>query len=84
LLIQAPSLSRTVPALVESGLVNRELHPDDHRRILVSLTPAGCELFETMAAESAAIYAELEAELDAAGLANIYAILSDLIDVLDA
>ena len=83
-LIQPPSLSRTVPALVERGLVNRELHPEDHRRVLVSLTGEGQELFDTMAAESARIYAEIEAELSAAGLMEIYSMLSDLVDVLGA
>jgi homoprotocatechuate degradation regulator HpaR len=82
-LIGPPSLSRTVPALAERGLVSREVHPDDGRRFLVSLTPAGRELFETMAAESARIYAELEGELAAAGLMAIYDMLSDLVDVLD-
>jgi homoprotocatechuate degradation regulator HpaR len=82
-LIRPPSLSRTVPALAERGLVNRESHPDDGRRFLVSLTPAGRELFETMSAESARIYAELEEELAAAGLMAIYDMLSDLVDVLE-
>jgi homoprotocatechuate degradation regulator HpaR len=82
-LIQPPSLSRTVPALAERGLVNRESHPDDRRRFLVSLTPAGRELFATMTAESARIYAELEDELAAAGLMAIYDMLNDLVDVLE-
>jgi homoprotocatechuate degradation regulator HpaR len=82
-LIQPPSLSRTVPALAIRGLVNREPHPDDGRRFLVSLTPAGRELFETMSGESARIYAQLEEELAAAGLMAIYDMLSDLVDVLE-
>jgi homoprotocatechuate degradation regulator HpaR len=81
-LIGPPSLSRTVPALAERGLVSREAHPDNGRRVLVSLTRAGRELFETMAAESARIYVELEGELAAAGLMAIYDMLSDLVDVL--
>lgn len=82
-LIRPQSLSRTVPALVDRGLVNRELHPDDGRRALVSLTPAGHELFETMADESARIYSQLEAELADAGLLDMFEKLSTLIDVLD-
>lgn len=82
-LIQPPSLSRTVPDLADRGLLRRESNPEDHRRVLVSLTIAGRELFEKMAEESARIYAQLDEELDAAGLMGIYQTLTDLIDVLD-
>jgi homoprotocatechuate degradation regulator HpaR len=83
-LIKPPSLSRTVPALAERGLVNRRSHPEDHRRVRVSLTPAGRELFETMAAETERIYAQLDARLGAADLLSIYEMLDRLVDVLEA
>src|ERR1700748_2127679 len=50
-LIQPPSLSRTVPALTERGLVQREDHPTDRRRALISLTDDGRELFQLMSEE---------------------------------
>ena len=39
--VSAPSMTRTVNALVESGLVARATDPDDGRRHLLSLTPEG-------------------------------------------
>ena len=60
-MIQPPSLSRTVPALVERGLVFREEHPSDRRRTLVALTDDGMELFRVIAAESVRIYRGLVA-----------------------
>ena len=46
--VQPPSMSRTVNALVEAGLVERAGHPDDGRQVLVALTEAGArEVKET-------------------------------------
>ncbi len=39
--VQPPSMTRTVNALAEAGLVRRTGHPDDGRRVLVDLTDAG-------------------------------------------
>src|SRR6516165_2234271 len=50
--IQPPSLSRTIPLLVERGLVRRGSHGNDRRKTLVDLTPSGRVLFRTMSAES--------------------------------
>jgi homoprotocatechuate degradation regulator HpaR len=79
-LIQPPSLSRTVPALAERGLVRREDHPSDRRRALISLTDRGRELFEVMSEESARIYQQLTEDIGGAEkLEEIYAVLEDLI-----
>jgi DNA-binding MarR family transcriptional regulator len=41
-------MSRTINALVEMGLVQREPHPTDRRQVLVSITEAGeAEVRET-------------------------------------
>jgi DNA-binding MarR family transcriptional regulator len=46
--VQPPSMTRTVNALAEAGLVDREAHPDDGRQVLVRLTAAGAaEVRET-------------------------------------
>ncbi len=46
--VQPPSMSRTINALVEAGLVERAGHPDDRRQVLVALTEAGArEVKET-------------------------------------
>lgn len=39
--VQPPSMTRTLGALVEAGLVTRDDHPDDGRQVVVSLTAAG-------------------------------------------
>jgi homoprotocatechuate degradation regulator HpaR len=83
-LIQPPSLSRTVPALTERGLVQREDHPSDRRRSLISLTDEGRALFEVMSAESARIYAQLTEDIGGPEkLSEIYQLLSNLIDEVE-
>lgn len=44
LLISQPSLSRMVDRLEAKGLLQRKPAPEDHRGILLSLTPEGREL----------------------------------------
>src|SRR5919202_6743684 len=39
--VQPPSMTRTVAALADLGLVARSEHPADRRQVLVSLTEAG-------------------------------------------
>ena len=39
--VQPPSMTRTVAALADLGLVGRTEHPTDGRQVLVSLTPDG-------------------------------------------
>lgn len=46
--VQPPSMTRTVNALVDAGLVTRTAHPDDGRQVLVAITEAGArEVRET-------------------------------------
>ena len=78
-IIQPSSLSRIVPLLVTRGLLRREADRKDQRRVLVSLTPKGRSLFRIMSAESARIYARLEADIAPAHLAEIYRVLDYLI-----
>lgn len=40
--VSAPSMSRTVAALVEAGLVARQDDPLDGRQVILSLTEEGC------------------------------------------
>jgi DNA-binding MarR family transcriptional regulator len=39
--VQPPSMTRTIAALADLGLVTRTEHPADRRQVLVALTPAG-------------------------------------------
>ena len=83
-LISPPSLSRTVPALTDRGLVQREDHPSDRRRALISLTEEGLSLFELMSAESARIYRQLTEDIGGPGkLAEIFQVLEELIDEVE-
>jgi DNA-binding MarR family transcriptional regulator len=46
--VQPPSMTRTVNALEEAGLVSRTAHPDDGRQVLVAITEDGArEVRET-------------------------------------
>jgi len=82
--IQPPSLSRTIPLLEERGFVLRSSHSGDQRRTIVSLSAQGRALFRTMSAESAEIYANLESDIGAKRLAELYRVLDDLIAVAEA
>ena len=42
--VQRPSMTRTVAALEERGLVTRAAHPDDKRQVVVAVTDAGRDL----------------------------------------
>ncbi len=44
--VQPPSMTRSLAALVEAGLVARRPHPDDRRQVLVETTTAGRELLQ--------------------------------------
>lgn len=41
--VQPPSMTRTLNALEEAGLVSRTAHPDDRRQVLVAITDAGAQ-----------------------------------------
>lgn len=83
-LIQPPSLSRTVPALTERGLVRREDHPSDRRRAVISLTDEGRRLFEEVSEGSAHIYEQIREDVGEDRLDEVYEMLMELIDVLEA
>ncbi|GIG37967.1 MarR family winged helix-turn-helix transcriptional regulator [Cellulomonas pakistanensis] len=58
--VQPPSMTRTVNALVELGLVRKSEHPTDGRQVVVSLTDAGeAEVRETRRRRDAWLAAQL-------------------------
>jgi len=56
-----PSLTRLVRPLEQDGLIARRVPRSDRRRVVVAITPAGAALLAAHAAESAAIFARIEA-----------------------
>lgn len=85
--VRPPSMTRTVAALVDAGLVTRTGDPDDGRRALVALTPAALEhLRDTRRLRSGWLAARLAA-LDPderAVLARAAALLTALVGPADA
>jgi homoprotocatechuate degradation regulator HpaR len=81
-LIQPSSLSRTIPLLVQRGIVTRRADHGDQRRILVSLTGRGKQLFRVMSEESVGIYASLEADIGPRRIADLYRLLDDMIEAI--
>lgn len=63
--VAAPSMTRTVNALEERGLVVRTPDPGDRRQSLVSLTPAGRDLLLLNRRRRSEWLAQRIAELDA-------------------
>ena len=60
--IQPASLSRMLITLQDRGWTSREVSADDRRQRTVTMTQDGWALFHEAAAETEAIYAELQAD----------------------
>jgi homoprotocatechuate degradation regulator HpaR len=78
--IAPASLSRILPKLDARGLVTRRTNAADQRRVIVSLTPAGRDLFAAVAPFSEAAYATIGDEIGEATLRQLYRLLDRLID----
>ncbi len=81
--LHTASLSRSLPNLEAAGLISRRANREDQRRVSVSLTAAGRHLFETVAPQSEAIYAQLAQDIGPARLEQIYALLDEVIGILE-
>jgi DNA-binding MarR family transcriptional regulator len=83
--VTQPAITLLVNRLAERGWVERIADPRDGRAVLVSLTPAGEEVFERLRAEYRALLHEEMASLEdgeVETLAAAVAILDKLIDRL--
>lgn len=78
-----PSLSRILQNLQGRGLVHRETAPDDQRRSLVSITPAGRRLFTTLSPINEARYAHITERFGYGKLELLYELLNELVEKLD-
>ncbi|MEM7424732.1 MAG: homoprotocatechuate degradation operon regulator HpaR [Pseudomonadota bacterium] len=61
--LKMPSLSRILADLAGRGLIDRRNGENDRRRRLVSISPAGRELFDAMSRQSERAYAKLRKDL---------------------
>ena len=73
----APSLTRILHFLEAKGLVQREADSSDQRKSVLRLTSAGRRLFDRIAPESEARYADIEASFGKERLEALYLLLSD-------
>jgi homoprotocatechuate degradation regulator HpaR len=80
--LHTASLSRTLPNLEAGGLVSRRADTQDQRRVSVSLTAKGRKLFETVAPQSEAIYAQLAQDIGPQRIELIYGLLDEVIGIL--
>lgn len=72
------SLTRMVGPMVEEGLISRMTPPEDRRKTVVAITPAGLTLVNAHAAQSAAILGRIEAEFGHDQLEQLLDLLEDL------
>lgn len=72
------SASRIVTNLAARGLVARAPDPEDGRRVRITLTAEGHELFAAVAPRSEAVYARIEQTFGPDRLAQLYELLDDL------
>lgn len=79
-----PSLSRILRDLEERKLIARHLLKSDLRRSIVSITPKGLKLIETVAPTSEAIYGEMTKRYGARKLVELQAMLHELETCLQA
>ncbi|MEI7806428.1 MAG: homoprotocatechuate degradation operon regulator HpaR [Hyphomicrobiales bacterium] len=80
--IHPASLSRMLPKLAKAGLIARRTNAKDQRRIIVSLSARGRQLFAALAPQSEEIYAGLARDLGPARIAELYRVLGEMIDAL--
>lgn len=77
-----PSLSRILRSMENEGLITRERAASDARRQTVELTEAGQALFEKIAPQSEAIYAEIELALDNGRVSRMVGELQTMMSLL--
>lgn len=72
------SLTRMVGPMVDEGLISRTTPPEDRRKSIVAITPAGLDLVVAHAGDSAAILGRIESEFGRKRLETLLDLLEDL------
>lgn len=81
--ILKPSATRTIKNLQARKLVNRSRSQTDQRRVYISLTPKGRELFFAVAPGSEAEYARITSLIGEGNMEQLYELLGRLTKALD-
>lgn len=79
--ILGPSLTGVLMRMERDGLIRRERDPADQRRTVVQATAKGAKLVETLSHTIEAHYAAMEKSLGKQKLAQLYALLDELIEL---
>ena len=77
--ILGPSLTGMLARMERDGLITRQRSEEDARRSVVSATPQGLALAESLSQAIASDYDDLESHLGKAKLAQLYQLLDELI-----
>lgn len=72
------SLTRMVGPMVEEGLISRMTPPEDRRKTVVAITPAGLALVNAHAGQSATILGRIESDFGHDRLEQLLDLLEDL------
>jgi homoprotocatechuate degradation regulator HpaR len=81
--ISSPSLAGVLARMDDLGLVVRERHANDQRRVQVTLTDKSRALAAEMAPQIEAIYQTLEAHIGREFIDRFYAALDELIELME-
>ncbi|MEL6948053.1 MAG: homoprotocatechuate degradation operon regulator HpaR [Pseudomonadota bacterium] len=76
--LMVSSLTRILSAMEADGLLSRQTDPNDRRRTIVTITPAGQTVIADHADESRAIFARLRARYGDAKLERLLDLLEDM------
>jgi homoprotocatechuate degradation regulator HpaR len=79
--ILGPSLTGVLARMERDGLVRRERDPADQRRTVVEATPKGLKLVEKLSHTIEAHYVWMEKSLGKDKLAQLYALLDEVIEL---
>lgn len=78
-LIEPPTLTKIIDKMVADGLVYRSPDPNDRRRVLILMAPAGKALFKRLRGVSSAQEQRLVELLESDGAAELRNLLRELI-----
>jgi homoprotocatechuate degradation regulator HpaR len=78
-----PSLSRILQNLHKRRLVDRNSDAGDQRRSMISITPAGLALFDTLSPVNEARYAYITEKFGYGKLELLYELLEELVEKID-